>query len=308
MHPEAKLVVVGGGTIPERVTAALIGLARGTKSRVVVCPLPSNCTDTGPNLCATLFENRHGIACVRSFDFLPPSAFKLQNQPIEKSQFVSQMREFANSPESLAILAECDVFFFSGGDQRLALNTLSGTLFERELKRRWAQGQIVVSGTSAGLQIMSELALTGDFRSLTGDDPNDEAEVRCTRIARQFAVVEPGFNYASGIIFDQHFIARQRQNRLISALIDHPQHKGVGVDEQTALVLVGRPGQAVRPRVIGDSCVAWFDASAARISGDSNHPSGVASVDGMTCGMVWENGIFPFDITLGSSSKMGHIL
>jgi cyanophycinase-like exopeptidase len=45
-------------------------------------------------------------------------------------------------------------------------------------------------------------------------------------------------------IFDQHFLQRQRHNRLLSAVLDHPQMIGVGIDEATAVIVRGRSAAA----------------------------------------------------------------
>ena len=59
-----------------------------------------------------------------------------------------------------------------------------------------------------------------------------------------------GFGILPGIIVDQHFLARQREPRLVSMLERHPELVGFGIDEATALVVQGD-----RWRVVGDSVV-----------------------------------------------------
>jgi cyanophycinase len=62
------------------------------------------------------------------------------------------------------------------------------------------------------------------------------------------------------VIFDQHFLKRQRQNRLISLVLDHPALVGIGVDEQTAVVVTGS-----RFEVLGGSTVLVIDARKAKV-------------------------------------------
>ena len=50
----------------------------------------------------------------------------------------------------------------------------------------------------------------------------------------------PGLGMVPGVIVDQHFVARERRDRLLAALQQHPQLVGVGIDEGTALVVKGR--------------------------------------------------------------------
>ena len=47
--------------------------------------------------------------------------------------------------------------------------------------------------------------------------------------------VRAGLGLLPGVILDQHFLKRQRQNRLFGLVLDHPRLLGVGVDEGTAL-------------------------------------------------------------------------
>jgi cyanophycinase len=70
-----------------------------------------------------------------------------------------------------------------------------------------------------------------------------------------------GLGFFRGVIVDQHFIARQRQNRLISVILEHPEYLGVGIDEDTAAWV--RPDGTFE--VLGRSSVMVVDASAARL-------------------------------------------
>lgn len=62
------------------------------------------------------------------------------------------------------------------------------------------------------------------------------------------------------MIFDQHFLKRQRHSRLISLVMDQPQLVGVGIDEQTAVIV-----EDGRFEVIGQSSVLVVDARKARV-------------------------------------------
>ncbi len=61
-------------------------------------------------------------------------------------------------------------------------------------------------------------------------------------------------------IFDQHFLQRQRNNRLLSAVLDNPGIIGVGIDEATAAIV--RNGQI---EVVGRSAVVVFDGRKAKV-------------------------------------------
>jgi len=50
-------------------------------------------------------------------------------------------------------------------------------------------------------------------------------------------VTREGLDLLPGIIVDQHFLKRQRENRLFGLILKQPEILGVGVDEATALLL-----------------------------------------------------------------------
>ena len=289
-----KLVAIGGGAIPEEVTAEIVRLGGGPDARIVVCPLASDDPTTGEYIAEHRYRMRHGATNVHVFDFLDPSRY--DNEDGSKRPSLAEMRAFANSPESLVALNNTDVFYFAGGDQRTILSTLHGTLFASELIERWRRGQVVIAGTSAGLQIQSELAFTGDFRFPEENSDQKGSDTPCPLIAKGVVEIIPGLGLIKGVILDQHFLARRRQNRLISAVIDHPSYLGVGVDESTALVFEGVQGSEVRPRIIGKSGVFYVDARQATIECDRHDR--LLRVEGMNCGVVWAGGAFPYPIRL----------
>jgi cyanophycinase len=112
------------------------------------------------------------------------------------------------------------------------------------IRERYVAGA-VVGGTSAGAAVMSDLMITGEA-DLTG-------------VGRGATKLAPGLGLWPGVIVDQHFLKRQRFNRLFAAVLDQPDHVGVGIDEETAVIV-----SAGRWEVIGRSQVLVLDARKAR--------------------------------------------
>ena len=81
----------------------------------------------------------------------------------------------------------------------------------------------------------------GDFTVIDGD----KVEVR------------PGLGLLEGVIVDQHFVKRQRENRLFGLVLKHPEERGVGIDEDTALLVTG--GRYAE--VVGKGPVMLVDAT-----------------------------------------------
>ncbi len=109
------------------------------------------------------------------------------------------------------------------------------------VKARFAAG-VPFGGTSAGAAVMSARMITGegDFTVIDGD----KVEVR------------PGLGLLEGAIVDQHFVKRQRQNRLFGLVLKHPEERGVGIDEDTALLVSG----GRHAEVVGKGPVMLVDA------------------------------------------------
>jgi len=164
-------------------------------------------------------------------------------------------REQSSEPAMLEAARGCTGFWFSGGDQARVGDKIVGTPLQKVIMEKYCAGA-VVGGTSAGAAIMSKIMLTGDDRN--GKESLSEMGAGCyvTREGMGF-LPEP-------IIIDQHFIKRNRQNRLISLAMTFPDHLGIGVDETTALVV--RDGKAT---VAGANGVLVFDPRGMRLKDGS---------------------------------------
>ena len=150
-------------------------------------------------------------------------------------------RADAGNAEIVEALASARAIFFTGGDQSRITAAILGTAAERAIRDAY-DGGAVLGGSSAGLACMSERMITGngDFTVLTSGNVE----------------VVQGLGYVTEAIIDQHFVARQRQNRLISAVLENPWLLGVGVDERTTIWV--KPDRTFE--VLGEGWVMVFDA------------------------------------------------
>jgi cyanophycinase len=67
-----------------------------------------------------------------------------------------------------------------------------------------------------------------------------------------------GLGFLSGVVIDMHFSERGRLPRLLAAVARFPHDLGIGIDEDTALIVDGN-----RLEVIGAGAVTIIDASEA---------------------------------------------
>jgi cyanophycinase len=150
--------------------------------------------------------------------------------------------------------------WFPGGVQTRITETLRGTRLQRALQELHKQGA-VLGGTSAGAAIMSDSMLTGS-QYQPGVDTAVYTEDSYTRIARRSIELVPGLGFLPGVIVDQHFVRRERHNRLLSVVLERPHLIGAGIDEQTAI--------EVRPdgswHILGNSVVLIYDARRGQVN------------------------------------------
>src|SRR5215208_3238581 len=143
-----------------------------------------------------------------------------------------ERREDANAEPALALLREATGIYISGGDQSRLVRLLVGTLTMECIRMRNADG-VIVAGTSAGASILSALMMAGGTG--VGGDSNGAA-------ARKGMIdIVAGFGLLQDNIIDQHFSQRGRMGRLLSVFAGTPGLIGIGLDEDTA-VLIDREG------------------------------------------------------------------
>jgi len=149
-------------------------------------------------------------------------------------------RTAANDPAVAALVASAAGIFLGGGDQVHLIATLSGTLVGEAIRDAFVRGA-AVCGTSAGAAALAETTMAG------GEIDSDGNEVEM--------YIGPGLGLVCfGTIIDTHFAQRRRLHRLFVAIAGYPQLLGLGIDEDTGLVVHGRIGE-----VIGKGGVTFVD-------------------------------------------------
>ena len=139
-------------------------------------------------------------------------------------------------------IREADLIWLPGGLQGIFMNNIqgSGSEIAETIRTRYRAGTIV-GGTSAGAAVMGKTMIGGrsDLDSLkVGNAP----------------YLQNGLGLWSEVIVDQHFLQKGRFNRLALAVIDYPELMGIGIDEETAVIVHGRQFE-----VIGNSNVTVID-------------------------------------------------
>jgi cyanophycinase len=131
-------------------------------------------------------------------------------------------REESLEDPRLDVLADATAVFFTGGDQLRITTRLGGTALSERIEEIYMRGGII-AGTSAGATAIGEMMLVGS--------PSEGiCKLRDIRMT-------PGLGLAENMIIDQHFSERGRIRRLLGAVAENPRMLGIGVDEDTAVVV-----------------------------------------------------------------------
>jgi len=148
------------------------------------------------------------------------------------------------SADLAARLRACGGFFFTGGDQSRIVDTFrpgqTTSLAYESIRERHQQGAFI-AGTSAGAAMMSDPMIGG------GDSLLALSHGVCHEDGCPGVWLRDGMGFWSGWITDQHFLARGRVGRLLTALLeasDGPR-LGLGVDEDTAVIVDGELAEVV---------------------------------------------------------------
>nr|WP_183278745.1 cyanophycinase [Clostridium fungisolvens] len=153
-----------------------------------------------------------------------------------------QHRDDCSLQKNINIVREASIIFFTGGDQLRITSIIGGTPIYQEIISASERGCYMV-GTSAGASVMSDTMI------VTGDD--EESPRKCT------LKMSPGLGLVKNIIVDQHFSQRGRIGRLLGGVAQNPQALGIGIDEDTAIVI--RKDDHLK--VIGSGAVYILDGS-----------------------------------------------
>ncbi len=150
-------------------------------------------------------------------------------------------REAANSDSVFDGILDADGIFITGGDQRRLMELIWETAAFRALHVAFHVRGCCIGGTSAGAAVLSRNML---------------AHGEATRLPeKEAAELDIGLGLISGAIIDQHFSERGRLGRLLSVLAESRSRLGVGVDEDTALIVE----RGIGVEVIGKGAVTIVD-------------------------------------------------
>ncbi|MHA6249213.1 cyanophycinase [Pontibacter sp. CAU 1760] len=126
-------------------------------------------------------------------------------------------------PEYQQRMRAADGVMFSGGDQSRITRMFLNTELLEIIRRRYREEPFVMAGTSAGAMAMSRIMIKGGSSTES--------------LLRGSVKIGEGLNLIDGVIIDTHFVARGRFGRLMEAVVTHPKTVGLGLGEDTGVLL-----------------------------------------------------------------------
>ncbi len=150
-------------------------------------------------------------------------------------------RSQSEDPKYLKWIEKADCVMFSGGDQSKIVDKIGNTKMRHILSERFVNEEFVIAGTSAGAMCMSEEMVAGG----SSTEALYKGAVR----------MREGMGFISELIIDSHFIRRGRFGRLAEAVAKYPKLLGVGLAEDTGLIIKN----CNEFKVIGSGMVILFD-------------------------------------------------
>ena len=257
MKEEAGALVIIGGAEDRaggcKILREFVRLAGGEEARLAVVAVASQApAETGASYVETFL--RLGAADAQLLDI--------------------NTRPDANKARALKAVEEATGVFFTGGDQLRITQLLGGTKLDITLHRRHEAG-LVLAGTSAGAAMMSSVMIGGGL------------PMKQMRLGLVW--LEAGMDFLPGVLIDQHFEERGRLRRLLVAVAQHPHDLGLGIDEDTAVVVRDRSFE-----VLGSGSVTVVDAGGMTYTNLDDEEDALLAISGVRIHVLPEG--FRFDL------------
>lgn len=229
--PTVGAIVLDGGAASPAVVSRFVELAGGQRARIIYVPTAASSLKLGDVIYDP--DSKAESAEQISFQQELRKLFGVEHVRI----LHTRSRQEADSEAfSAPLRVATGIWFGSGNAGRLA-DAFLDTRFHRELQAFLRRGG-VIGGSSAGAIIQGSFIVRG-----RPDKPLLMAKGH-----------ERGFALLPGLAINPHLIAAQRENELVIVLDAHPKLLGVGIDNNSGVIVRGD-----QMEIIGEGKVAIYD-------------------------------------------------
>jgi cyanophycinase len=217
------LVIIGGGEDrkhDKQILSRFVELAGGMEAKIVVITAASSITGE----MWEIYDKAFGDLGVG-----------------QRVHLHLRSRQDANDEQHIKDVKDATGIFMTGGDQKRLLAIIGGTALDAEMHAALKLRGACIGGTSAGASAMSGHMLA-----------QGRAELHPEKGSVSLGA---GLGFLHRVVVDQHFSERQRLSRLLSVVAQNPYLQGIGIDEDTALVVE----RGIGIEVLGEGAVTIVD-------------------------------------------------
>jgi cyanophycinase len=206
---KGKLFIIGGGDRTDNLMRKMLAVSHLTKNDyIVVLPMASE----EPDSSFFYFKNQ------------------IEKLTIHKIVMFNFDKSILHKKELIDSLQKAKLIFISGGDQNRFMDVVNNTTVFTAIHAAYKNGS-TIAGTSAGAAVMCEHMITGNQKL----DTNYNATFN--KIQYNNLETKQGLALIKNVIIDQHFLKRNRYNRLVTAMVEFPTYVCIGIDEGTAIIV-----------------------------------------------------------------------
>lgn len=222
---KGKLFIIGGGSRPSAMIDRIIAASGvDTSGYGIILPMSSSEPDSAVFYAKKQFSAKN-LTNIKGLHFTKNGVF---------------------SSDKIDSLKNASLIYISGGDQNRFMDVVQNTEIEKAIHEAYKNGSLI-AGTSAGAAVMSKMMITGT------ELKNPEYSSTFRNLQSENIEIKTGLGMIENVIIDQHFVKRSRYNRLLSAVIEHPETTGIGIDESTAILVQGNTAE-----IVGENQVLVF--------------------------------------------------
>jgi len=263
MTPKGKLIIIGGSVdkgsfsnTPENLPKNLKFFEKGILKRMIDESAKGNLSRIEIITTASSIPVEVGEEYIEAF----------KNLNVTNTAVLDiRTREEANEPKNIERLKNADVVMFTGGDQLRLTSIFGGTTFHHLLLERYENENFIISGTSAGAAASSNNMIYQGSSS----EALLKGEVKITG----------GLGFINNVIIDTHFVQRGRIGRLMYACASNPINIGIGLGEDTGLLIT----EGNNMEAIGSGLIILVDATNMRHTNITDVEMGEpVSIDNLT--------------------------
>lgn len=202
--------------------------------------------------CESLSDQKSRIEIIPTASSIPEKSSLRYSQAFKNLGFENigvldiRSREEAQNGSLINRVRETEGVLFTGGNQLRLTTIFGGTEILNTLIERYLQEPIVIVGTSAGAMAMSD--------TMIYEGSSQEA------LRKGQVKFSSGFGFLDNVIIDTHFVKRGRIGRLFQAVASNPSSLGIGLGEDTGLLI--REGNI--QEAIGSGLIIVVDGSTIR--------------------------------------------